>query len=110
VLRKAKDAAIAFTARVALNTKLRGIGEMTELSIDTKNKRVRARLHLVGEPEPIEIEITRYTLMQEEGATRLLIEEATASREWLDMALREFVVGQSLPVPEKAAAMLKLLV
>nr|MBA2242624.1 hypothetical protein [Chthoniobacterales bacterium] len=41
---------------------------------------------------------------------RLVIEDATASREWLAVALREFVVGQSFPVSAKAGVLLKLLV
>jgi len=54
-LRRSKEATLAFTARVAVNSKLKGIGEMTELSIDTKKRRVRVRLELVGEAEPIEV-------------------------------------------------------
>ena len=100
---------MAFTARLAINTQLRSIGEMTELSIDTKKKRVRVRLELVGEKDPIDVEIVRYNLKSKGETTRITIEEATASREWLDVALREFVVGQDLTVPAKAGALLKLL-
>src|SRR5437764_14655576 len=64
VLHRSKDATVAFTVRVAINTKLRSIGQMTELLVDTKNKRVRVRLDLVGEKEPIEIDILRYSLKQ----------------------------------------------
>jgi len=66
-LRRSKDATLAFTARVAVNTKLKGIGEMTELSIDTKKRRVRVHLELVGEAEPIEVEITKYNLKNKES-------------------------------------------
>ena len=82
---------------------------MTELSIDTKKRRVRVRLELVGEAEPIEVEITKYNLKNKDSGARLTIEEATASREWLAVALREFVVGQSINLPAKAGALLKLL-
>lgn len=82
---------------------------MTELSIDTKKRRLRVRLELLGEAEPIEVEITKYTLKNKDSGTRLTIEEATASREWLSVALREFVVGQSINLPAKAGALLKLL-
>ena len=109
VLHRSKDATLAFTARVAINTKLRSIGQMTELLIDTKNKRVRARLELLGEKEPIEVEILRYSLKEKDETTYITIEEATSSREWLTAALREFVVGQDLPIPPKAGAVLKLL-
>ncbi len=82
---------------------------MTELSIDTQKRRVRVHLELVGEPEPIEVEITKYNLENKDSGARLTIEEATASREWLTMALREFVVGRTIEIPAKAGALLKLL-
>ena len=104
-----KDAAAAFTARIAINTKLRSIGQMTELSIDTQNKRVCVRLELLGENEPIDVEILRYSLKEKGENTCITIEEVTSSREWLTVALREFVVGQDLAIPAKAAAVLKLL-
>jgi hypothetical protein len=109
VLHRSKDATLAFTARVAINTKLRSIGEMTELSIDTNKKRVRARLELLGEKEPIDVEIVRYSLKEKGETTCITIEEVTSSREWLTVALREFIVGQDLALPAKAGAVLKFL-
>jgi hypothetical protein len=100
---------LAFTVRLAINTKLRSIGEMTELSIDTKEKRVRVRLELLGEKEPVDIEILRYSLKGKVEATHITIEEVTSSREWLTVALREFVVGKDLRIPAKAGVILKLL-
>jgi len=82
---------------------------MTELTIDTKKKKLRLQLELLGEPEPIAIEVTRYNLKTKGGQTQLTIEEATASREWLAVALREFVVGRSFQVPAAAGAVLKVL-
>ena len=82
---------------------------MTELSIDTKNKRVRVRLELVGEKEPIDVEVLRYSLKDKGEMTYITIEEVTSSREWLTAALREFVVGQDLAIPAKAGAALRLL-
>ena len=66
-LRRSKDATLAFTARVASNSWLKGIGEMTELSIDTKKRRIRVRLELLGEAEPIEVEITKYNLKNKDS-------------------------------------------
>jgi hypothetical protein len=109
VLHRSKDATLAFTTRVAINTKLRSIGEMTELSIDTKKKLIRVRLELLGESKPIDVEILRYSLKEKGETTYITIEEVTSSREWLTLALREFVVGQDLALPAKAVAVLKLL-
>src|SRR5215472_16554029 len=108
-LHRSKDATLAFTARVVINRRLNSIGEMTELSIDTKKKRIQVRLDLVGEKEPIEVEVLRYNLKKEGETTYITTEEATASREWLSLALREFIVGQDIAIPPKAAALLTLL-
>lgn len=108
-LQRSKDAAVGFAARTAINTKLRGIGQMTELAIDTKNKRIRVRLELIGEHEPVEIEITRYHLVHNDQGPEITIHGATASRPWLEVALREFVIGQTFPIPRQAEALLKLI-
>jgi hypothetical protein len=100
---------LAFTTKVAINAKLRSIGEMTELSIDTKTRKVCLRLELLGEKEPIDVEVLRYSLKEKGQTTHITIEEVNSSREWLTVALREFVVGQDLAIPAKAAAVLKLL-
>jgi len=109
VLLRSKDATLAFTARLAINKKLRSIGKMTELSIDTKEKRVRVRLELLGEKEALDVEILRYSLKEKGETTYITIEEVSSSRAWLTLALREFFVGQDLPIPAKASAILKLL-
>jgi hypothetical protein len=108
VLHRSKDATLASAVRFAINTKLRSIGIMTELSIDTKNKRVRLRLELLGEQEPIDVDILRYSLKEKGETTYITIEEATSSREWLTVVLREFIVGQDFALPAKAGAVLKL--
>jgi len=100
---------VAFSVRVAINTKLRSFGEMTELFIDTKKKRVRVRMELLGENEPIDVDILRYSLKERSETTYITIEEVTSSREWLTVALQEFVVGQDLAIPAKAGVVLKLL-
>jgi hypothetical protein len=106
---RSKDAALAFSARVAINKWLNTIGKMTELSIDTKNKRMWVRLDLNGEKEPIEVEILRYTLKTEGETAYITVKEANASREWITTVLRDFVVGQDIAIPPKAVALLKLI-
>jgi hypothetical protein len=106
---RSRDATVGFGAKVAINSKLKGIGEVTELAIDTKNKRVRIRLELIGENEPVEIDVTRYRLHTTDRGAQLTIEGATASREWLNLVLQQFVIGQTFPVPAKAEVLLKLL-
>ena len=109
LLRGSKDAALGYTARSFFNTRLHGIGEMTEFSIDTKSRTFRLRLDLVGETEPIEINVGRYELKRRGDETSLKVLDATASRPWLAEALRQFVVGRSFTVPAGMEVVLKLL-
>jgi hypothetical protein len=109
VLRGSKDTVLAFTAKTFLNTRLRGIGEMTQLSIDTKRRASHLRLVLSGETEPIDIHVTKYAVLRRGDVATLTIVGATASRTWLAAALREFVVDRSIRIPANAGALLKLL-
>jgi hypothetical protein len=63
----------------------------------------------MGEKEPIDVEIVRYRLKTKGESTHIMIEDATSSRQWLTVALREFIVGQDFAVPAKAIALLRLL-
>jgi hypothetical protein len=108
-VRGSKDLGLAFAARTYVNARLRGIGEMTELSIDTKKRTIRLSLALLGEVEPIEVQVRKYALERADTGTRLTIVDVTASRQWLAEALKEFIVGRSFAIPDQAAAALKLL-
>ena len=82
---------------------------MPELSIDTKKRALHGRLDLRGEAAPIEIHVNKYDLKRSGTAMTITIVEATASREWLAEALREFVIGRRFKLPARASAMLRLL-
>jgi hypothetical protein len=97
------------SARTFFNTRLRGIGEITELSIDTKKRAFRSRLDLVGEAEPIEIHVRKYGIKRRANQVTLTVLDATASRKWLAEALRRFVVGRRFAIPAKAGTVLELL-
>jgi hypothetical protein len=109
LLRGSKDVALAFTLRSFFNTRFRRIGEMTELSVDTKKRAFRVQLDLVGESETIEIHVKKYNLARKGDIVLLTVDDVTASRKWLAEALREFVVGRPFSIPPKAGAVLKLL-
>lgn len=109
LLRSSKDTALGFAARTFFNTKLHGIGEMTELSIDTKKRSIHVRLDLEGEAEPIEINVNKYDLTRRGARTAITVLDASTSRKWLTEVLRQFVIGNSFVIPPKAGVVLKLL-
>jgi hypothetical protein len=109
LLRGSKDVALGFTVRTLLNTRLRGIGEIADLAVDTRKRAVRLQVTLVGETKPVEIQVRRYSLQHSGNDATLTVVDAAASRPWVDEALRTFVVGRSFVIPSTAVAVLKLL-
>jgi hypothetical protein len=82
---------------------------MTDLSIDTKRQTIRLQLQLSGDARPVEVYVRKYALKRKGERPMLMVVDATASRKWVAAVLREFVTGQTFPVPPQAATALKLL-
>jgi hypothetical protein len=109
LVRAPKDAALALMIRRLLNARLEAYGEVTELSLDTGRRRARIRMDLRGEAIPIEIEVRKYEIDHVSGGDTLTIVEVIASREWVTVALQQFVVGRRFHLPANAAAVARLL-
>jgi hypothetical protein len=108
-LRAPANIALALAGRRLLNTRLRGIGEITELAIDTGAHTLHAHVSLAGESRPICVLVNRYEVDRSGEHASLTLLDASASRQWLDEALRRFVLGQRITIPPRAAVLLKLL-
>ena len=109
LLRSPADAALAWTAQAFVNSKLRGIGELSDLQIETAQHSIRCRLMLIGESEPVEVVVRRYDVERRGDHTSVVIAEAASTRPWVDAVLTAFLVGRPLPVPASAAAVLAVL-
>ncbi len=109
LLRGPKDHALAFSARVLFNSRFSDVGELTDLAVDSQTQTLQLRLSLAGESEPLVIHVGKYRIRRNGDQALLTITDATASRPWLDAALRHFVLGRSITVPQAAATALKLL-
>jgi hypothetical protein len=77
------DQPIAWLARRWLNSKLRKIGCMSKLSIDSARKTVTVELDLEGEVTPITLTIENYRVIPGQGETFLEVGTVTTSRKWL---------------------------
>lgn len=108
-MRGPKDAALSLAARAFFNRKFHTMGELTELTIDTSVQSVRLQVVLKGESEPIGVDVRRYAIGHSNDGPTLTLVETAASRPWVDEALRTFVVGHPLNIPNKAALALQLL-
>lgn len=109
LLRGPKDAAIALGIKSVFNAKYSGIGRMSDVSIDTAAREIRVRLELAGESTPVDVHVTNYRVEQQDERATVTIGDATASREWMTELLRQLVIGRTFDIPERAAAIVKLL-
>jgi hypothetical protein len=77
---------------------LKKYGRITKLEIDKENKTISADLDLKGEKECIQITLSNYRLIQEEGKNPLF-ETGTieVSREWLNALLKTLVKTNVIP-------------
>jgi len=82
-------------------------GELLDLRIHSKERRIRVEVLPKGESEPVHVEITRYLIVDDgNGGLRMLIKEVTSSREWVHNLLVDYVIDMPIPLPKFAMAVL----
>ena len=109
LVRGSKDAALAVATRAFLNRRLDGVGEVESLTIDTAAQSIQLRLGLLGESEPVDLDVKRYLLQTSDDGARVTVVDASASRPWVDKGLHAFVVGRPIDIPTKVAFALRML-
>jgi hypothetical protein len=82
----------------------RYIKRMLEISVDRENKKLHAVVELVGETEPISVDV-RYEIFINEtmDGARIKAKGISVSREWLHLVAQEFV-DQELHIEGKNSA------
>ena len=108
-LRSAKDVSTSAAARLALDKFLSDYGRMLNLQIDSKNHTLQCEVLLKGESSPLKISIENYELVQDSTGAHVIIHKASASREWISVALSQLVCGKKIRVPDQYAAIVRLL-
>jgi hypothetical protein len=109
LIHSSKDAALAFAAERFINARLRAIGEVTRLSLNTSDHTAHLRLTLHGESEPVDIGFSNVAVERAKNGALVTVGHAVASREWLSGALSEFVVGCAFPISRHAGLVLRLM-
>lgn len=97
---------VNFTARSTVNkilkTEFHGLAEVTDLDLNFKARTIVGQVVLSGETEPIEVHVTDFTVAD----GMLQVTGARANRKWVDIALKNFVVGRPWKLPEGIGTML----
>ena len=97
-----KDSLASSAVKSLLAGRLERYGRLTELRIQSREKTIVLELMLAGERDELRVEVGRYRIIGSAGAHSIIIENIRASREWLQLALEDFLVGKPLPIPSVA--------
>ncbi|WP_035609324.1 hypothetical protein [Haloferula sp. BvORR071] len=97
-----KDSLASSAAKSLLSARLERYGRVTELRIRSKEKTLLLQVMLAGEHDEVTIEVGRYRIVGLAGNHTIIVESVRASREWLQLALEDFVVGKPFPIPTVA--------
>ncbi|MCW1925980.1 hypothetical protein OKA05_25700 [Luteolibacter arcticus] len=99
-----KDNLASRAAKSVLAGRIERYGQLNDLRIRSKEKMLLVEVMLTGETEEILIVVDRYRILPADGGKiAIVIEAITVSREWLQLLLEDFVVGQAIPIPAVAA-------
>ncbi len=100
-LHSLKDKGISKAAKVFIQGKVERYGDMIDLKIDSREKRIELIIKLKGEDTPISIEVSEYLLMENEGKFYVQIGKLNASKEWLNLLAEDFVEGKNIEIPSQ---------
>jgi len=92
-----------------LEKHLSGIGSVQKIELDTPNKRASVTLSMQGDPNPVKIQIERYSLDPSPAGSLLTIHDYSCpTHEWLAKLAKKFnpTLEISLPVPYAMASAL----
>jgi hypothetical protein len=102
----AKDLMTSKAAKAYVNDFIKRYGRVDDLTIDSKRRRIDVKCVLNGEVSPIGVTIERYEIEQENGKTFLQVLDSSATRPWMQTAMRDHLHGRRIELPPWAAAAL----
>lgn len=94
--------------KAVINVKIKRIGTVLNLKLDSKKKCINLEVMLAGEESPLTIEIGQYNIVLESDKYYIQIDDVSTSRLWLNVVAEETLNGQKIEIPKKIAKLLKV--
>ena len=95
-----KDRLVSQLLKVFLNQLIKKFGKMTTLHIDTQEKQISLTANLLGETEPIDVNV-KYKFEESDGRIFFVPLELNCSRQWLTLlaqqVLKDNVIRFEIP-------------
>jgi hypothetical protein len=104
-----KDKAVSFALGQVINFKIKEFGEMLNLKLDSQNKTIELELMLLGEKEPLSIEVGNYEVCEEDGQYYLIAKDIKTSREWINIIAKNYLEDQKFEISQHIADTIKII-
>lgn len=88
------------STKMALNGILENYCELTDLTLNGKDKKIYASVKLKGESSVVNVKIERYKISNKDSNPNIVIHEAKSDKEWLNAILNDFVIGKTFNIPK----------
>ena len=106
VLNSVKNGAVEAGAKAYLNQKIGNFGSVTKFQLDPRERTLLVEVELKGESSPISVRVGSYELIDNQGTTCIAFHDVQASREWIGLAVEQYVAGRRFPIPDSLRKML----
>jgi hypothetical protein len=99
LLKKGKDSFLVTAAKAFFQSQFSRYGELKELELDIKSRKVRVVLMPTGEQKTIEFKLADYHIVRDKDGTFFVPGKGELDRPWLQALYDDFAAGQRFPVP-----------
>ncbi len=81
---------------------------MINFRLDSESKIIQVEMMLKGEEEPIKFQVGKYDIMEEDGKLFVEVSELVTNREWMNLAINNYLPNKKIEVPLQYKKMLEI--
>lgn len=108
--RQGKDRALSRTLEALSRQFVGRYGTLSDIRLDSRERKIELELLLKGESSPVRIFIQRYDILSEEEKSYIVCRDITVSREWMKALAEDFLREKKFEIPHKYAKILEAII
>jgi hypothetical protein len=102
-----KDNLSSFSGEQIIKKAVERYGVLQDFKINSSLKTMYLKVLLMGEKEPVEINIDKYTVTDEYGSTYVKVYDVKTSRPWMTRLAEDFLTKEKFEIPENYSSIAK---
>ncbi len=81
---------------------------MINFRLDSESKIIQVEMMLKGEEEPIKFQVGTYDIVEEDGKLFVEVSDLVTNREWMNLAINNYLPNKKIEVPIQYKKMLEI--